>query len=54
MNYYNQSDAIGKKDARTLLCALVSDGIDVSKLTPLGRQELRDAIDVLLRLVNQE
>ena len=37
-----------RNDARIIAKGLLPDGLDVSKLTPGGRQELRDAIDKLL------
>jgi len=38
-------------DLRTISKALFPDGLDVAKLTPQGRQELREAIDAVLRFV---
>lgn len=39
---------IPKDMFRTIAKGLLPDGLDVSKLTPQGRQEIRDAIDRLL------
>lgn len=39
---------MSKQDARAILSALAADGLDYSSLTPKGRQEIRDAIDVVL------
>lgn len=39
-----------RDDARTIAAGLLADGLDPSKLTPAGRQELRAAIDRLLDL----
>jgi hypothetical protein len=41
---------MSKQDARKIICGLLPDGLDVSKLTPIGRQEIRDAIDAVLRM----
>lgn len=35
---------------KTIARGLLADGLDVNKLTDLGRQELRNAIDALLEL----
>ncbi len=36
-------------DARTVACGLLPDGVDVDKLTPKAREEIRAAIDVIIR-----
>ena len=41
---------MSRKQVRTILEGIVHDGIDVSILSIKARQEMRDAIDVLLRL----
>jgi len=40
-----------KIQARLILVALVHDGMDVGKLTAKAKQEIRDAVDVVLALV---
>ena len=37
-----------QNDLGVIARGLLPDGLDVSKLTPLGRQELREAIDKVL------
>lgn len=39
---------MNRADARMIAAGLLPDGLDVTKLTPRGRQEIRDAIDLLL------
>ena len=39
---------ISPRDARTIACGLLPDGVDVDKLTPKARQEIRAAIDAIL------
>jgi hypothetical protein len=41
---------LAHSDARILACGLLADGLDVNRLTPEGRQELRRALDKLLEL----
>jgi hypothetical protein len=41
---------IARSDARILACGLLADGLDVNRLTPEGRQELRRALDKVLEL----
>jgi hypothetical protein len=41
---------MSKQDVRTIICGLLPDGLDVSRLTSGGRQEIRDAIDTVLRM----
>lgn len=43
-----------KSEARTILSALAAEGLDYATLTPKGRQEIRDAIQVLLKLPTKE
>jgi hypothetical protein len=40
-----------RDQARAIICGLVADGIDVTKLTPRGRAEIRKAIDVVLAML---
>lgn len=42
-----------RKQAKTILDALVADGMEVERLTPQGRQEIRDAVDVVLALADR-
>jgi hypothetical protein len=42
-----------KSDARKIACGLLPAGLDVAKLPAAARREIRDAIDVLLRLVEE-
>lgn len=46
--------ALTKETARVIACGLLADGLDVSKLTPLGRQEIKDALDALLAMVKRD
>jgi nucleotidyltransferase/DNA polymerase involved in DNA repair len=39
-----------RTDARIIVKGLLPNGLDVAALTPKGRQEIRDAIDKLLKL----
>jgi len=41
---------ISKSDARTIASGLFPSGQDVKSLTPEGREEIRRAVDVILRL----
>lgn len=36
-------------EARTVACGLLPDDVDVTKLTPKAREEIRAAIDVILK-----
>lgn len=45
---------MSRADARTILAALVHDGIDPARLTPQARDEIRAAFDVVLRLAEKE
>lgn len=36
-------------EARTVACGLLPDGVDVTRLTPKARGEIRAAIDVILK-----
>ena len=36
-------------DARTVACGLLPDGVDVDKLTSKAREEIRAAIDVIIK-----
>lgn len=42
--------ALDDHKARVIAAGLLPDGLDVAQLTPRGRKEIRDAIDVLLDL----
>lgn len=42
-----------KDDLRALANGLIPGGFDATQLTPEGRDEVRDAIDVLLKLSDQ-
>ena len=44
-------DNMTKTQARLILIALVHDGMDTGKLTAKAKQEIRDAVDVVLALV---
>ena len=44
-------DNMTRAQARLILVALVHDGMDVGKLTAKAKQEIRDAVDVVLALV---
>jgi hypothetical protein len=39
-------------DLRVIASGLLADGLDVSKLNEVGRTELRQAIDRILKLAN--
>ena len=36
-------------DLRTVACGLLPDGVDVTKLTPKAREEIRAAIDGIIK-----
>lgn len=44
---------LSKEDARTILCGLFPAGIDVSRLSPEAKAEIRAAIEVVLARTNQ-
>jgi hypothetical protein len=44
-------NAVTKAAAKIIAKGLLADGIDIDRLTPLGRAELRAAIDKLLELI---
>jgi hypothetical protein len=35
-------------DARTVACGLLPDGVDIDKLTPKAKAEIKAAIDIIL------
>jgi hypothetical protein len=39
-----------KQDAKTLICGLVPDGLDVEKLNTKARHEIRAALETVIRL----
>lgn len=47
-------DLAGKGDLRTVATGLFPQGFDVAALTPEGRDEVRAAVDAILRLWDQE
>ncbi len=44
---------MSRKDARIIACGLLHDGINADKLTPKARDEIRAALEVLLRSVTR-
>lgn len=40
---------LSHNDLRTVACGLLPDGVDVNKLTPEAREEIRAAIDVIIK-----
>ena len=40
---------MSKEDIRIIFCGLIPDGVDFRKLTPKGRDEVRAALDALIR-----
>lgn len=43
-----------KADARTIIRGLFHDGMQPRDLTPPARQELRDAVDAVLRAITPD
>lgn len=41
-------------EARTVASGLLPDGVDVDKLTPKAKQEIRAAIDVILKTPRED
>ena len=45
---------MSRDDARTMACGLLHDGINADKLTPKAHDEIRAAIDAILKTVKSE
>ncbi len=44
---------MSKANARKIACGLLADGLDMTRLSAAGRREIREAIETLLKLVEE-
>lgn len=44
---------IERREARTLISGIIPQGFKAEALTPEGRQEVRDALDCILKLADK-